>query len=63
MSSTPTTKKTTKKDCMASDGACQVMVIAVGNGHSDTSSNPGQDVSHSSYTLGKDMNPVLLWYG
>ena len=23
-------------------GACGVMVIVVGNGHSDTSSNPGQ---------------------
>ena len=24
-------------------GACGVMVIIVGNGHGDTSSNPGQD--------------------
>ena len=24
-------------------GACRVMVIVVGNGHGDTSSNPGQD--------------------
>ena len=24
-------------------GACGVMIIVVGNGHGDTSSNPGQD--------------------
>ena len=24
-------------------GACGVMVIVIGNGHSDTSSNPGRD--------------------
>ena len=27
-------------------GACGVMVIVVGNGHGDTSSNPGQDWLH-----------------
>ena len=27
-------------------GACGVMVIIVGNGHGDTSSNPGQDWLH-----------------
>ena len=27
-------------------GACGVMVIAVGNGHGDTSSNPGRDLLH-----------------
>ena len=33
----------------------------VGNGHGDTSSNPGQDcISHSTNTLGKGMNPIIL---
>ena len=27
-------------------GACGVMVIIVGNGHGDTSSNPGRDWLH-----------------
>ena len=27
-------------------GACGVMVIVVGNGHADTSSNPGRDYLH-----------------
>ena len=27
-------------------GACGVIVILVGNGHGDTSSNPGQDWLH-----------------
>ena len=27
-------------------GACGVMVIVVGNGHGDTSSNPGRDWLH-----------------
>ena len=27
-------------------GACSVMVIVVGNGHGDTSSNPGPDWLH-----------------
>ena len=29
-----------------SGGACGVMVIVVGNGHGDTSSNPGRDWLH-----------------
>ena len=38
------------------------MVIIIGNGHDDTSSNPGQAdcISHSTDTLGKDMNPIIL---
>ena len=42
-------------------GARGVMVIVVGNGHGDTSSNPGRDcISHSTNTLGKGMNPIIL---
>ena len=42
-------------------GACGVMVIDIGNGHGDTSSNPGWDcVSHSTNTLKKGMNPIIL---
>ena len=43
-------------------GARGVMVIIVGNGHGDTSSNPGQAncTSHSTNTLGKGMNPIIL---
>ena len=39
-----------------------VMVIIVGNGHGDTSSNPGETdcISHSTNTLGKGMNPIIL---
>ena len=38
-----------------------VMVIVVGNGHGDTSSNPGLIAfSHSANTLGKGMNRVIL---
>ena len=40
-------------------GACGVMVIVVGTGHGDTSSNPGC-ISHSTNTLGKGMNPIIL---
>ena len=40
--------------------ACGVMVIIVGNGHGDTSSNSGRDWSHSTNTLGKGMNPIIL---
>ena len=36
-----------------------VMVIIVGNGHSDTSSNP-HCISHSTNTLGKGINPIIL---
>ena len=31
---------------MTFGGACGVMVIVVGNGHGDTSSNPGRDWLH-----------------
>ena len=43
-------------------GARGVMVIVVGNGHGDTSSNPGQDncILHNTNTLGKGMNPIIL---
>ena len=44
-------------------GARGVVVIVVGNGHGDTSSNPGPDwlhFSHSTNTLGKGMNPIIL---
>ena len=38
-----------------------VMVIVLGNGHEDTSSNPGRDcISHSTNTLGKGMYPITL---
>ena len=44
-------------------GACGVMVIVVGNGHSDTSSNP-ERVSwhffHNNNTLGKDIKPIII---
>ena len=38
------------------------MVIVVGNGHGDTSSNPAETdcISHSTNTLGKGMNPIIL---
>ena len=36
------------------------MVIVIGNGHGDTSSNPGRDcISHSTNTLGKGMNRII----
>ena len=42
-------------------GARGVMVIVVGIEHDDTSSNPGRDcISHSTNTLGKGMNPIIL---
>ena len=37
-------------------GARGVMVIVVGNGHGDMSSNPGRDWFH----IGKGMNPIIL---
>ena len=39
-----------------------VMVIVVGNGHGDTSSNLDETdcISHSTNTLGKGMNPIIL---
>ena len=36
------------------------MVIVVGNGHGDSSSNPRRDWLHSTNTLGKGMNPNIL---
>ena len=38
------------------------MVIVIGNGHSDTSSNLDEAdcISHSTNTLGKGMNPIIL---
>ena len=42
-------------------GARSVMVIIVGIGHGDTSSNPGQDWLHFTLQyLGKGMNPIIL---
>ena len=41
--------------CCAFGGARGVVVIAVGNGHGDTSSNPGFEI-----ILGKGMNPIIL---
>ena len=41
-------------------GARGVMVIVVGIGHDDTSSNAGRDWLHSTNTLGKGMNPIIL---
>ena len=45
-----------------SGGARGVMVIVTGYGYGDTSSIPGQVscISHSSNTLGKGMNPIIL---
>ena len=40
-------------------GARGVMVIVVGNVHGDTSSNP-DCISHSTNTLGKGVNPIIL---
>ena len=43
-------------------GARGVMVIILGNGHGDTSSNLEMTdcISHSTNTLGKGMNPIIL---
>ena len=41
-------------------GVHGVMVIVVGNGQGDTSSNEIDCISHSTNTLGKGMNPVIL---
>ena len=39
-----------------------VIIIIIGNGHTELSSNPGLTVcsSHSASILGKDMNPIIL---
>ena len=37
------------------------MVIVLGNGQGDTSSNPGRDcISHSTNTLRKGIYPIIL---
>ena len=43
-------------------GARGVVVIVVENGHGDTSSNLDETdyISHSTNTLGKGMNPIIL---
>ena len=41
-------------------GGHGVMVIVVGNGYGNQSSNPGQGCSHFSDILGKDMYPAIL---
>ena len=41
-------------------GDCGVMIIIVGNGHGDMSSNLGRDWLHFTNTLGKGMNPIIL---
>ena len=43
-------------------GARGVIVIVVGNGHGDTSSNPERDWLHFTY-LEKGMNPHLTYLG
>ena len=40
-------------------GVRGVKVIVVGIGHDDTCSNP-DCISHSTNTLGKGMNPIIL---
>ena len=39
-------KESVEKDWTINGGACVVMVIVVGNGHGDTSSNPGLITFH-----------------
>ena len=47
---------------IASGDGRGVMVIVVGNGHGDSSSflDETDCISHSTNTLGKGMNPVIL---
>ena len=47
---------------MLKGGASGVMVILAGIGHGDSSSNPRRSdcISHSTNTLGKGMNPIIL---
>ena len=40
------TKKNEKRIIKHLESACGVMVIVIGNGHGDTSSNPGRDWLH-----------------
>ena len=46
MSKLTTLKCLAKVNGQKRGGACGVMVIVVGNGHGDTSSNPGRDWLH-----------------
>ena len=56
--------RTDRNLCVAilKDDARGVMVIVVGIGHDDTNSNPDETdcISHSTNTLGKGMNPIIL---
>ena len=47
---------------MQTGGARGVIVIVVGNGHGDSSPTLGETdcISHSTNTLGKGMNPIIL---
>ena len=46
--------------CVYQGGACGVRVIVIENGHGETSSNKADCISHSTNTLGKGMNPIIL---
>ena len=49
-----------KRQCK-NGGSPGVMVIVLGNGHGDTSSNPGLIAFHIALIpLGKGMNPIIL---
>ena len=41
-------------------GASGVMVIVAGTGHGDTDKSWTDCISHSTNTLGKGMNPIIL---
>ena len=41
-------------------GARGVMIIVAGNGHGDTILDETVCISHSTNTLGKGMNPIVL---
>ena len=41
-------------------GARSVMFIVVGNGHGDTRVQIQDEISHSTNTLEKGMNPIIL---
>ena len=50
-----------EKDMIVNHFTHGVIVIVVGNGYGDASSNPGRDcISHSTNTLGKGVNPIIL---
>ena len=48
--------------CIHCGGACGVTVIVVGNEHGDTVQilDETDYISHSTNTLGKGMNPIIL---